>query len=310
MTRDVATNIERAVATVIDGKPASIRTVLTVLLAEGHILLEDVPGVGKTQLARAFAAAIGGSVHRIQFTPDLLPSDITGVSIYDQGTGRFDFKPGPVFSNIVIADEINRASPKTQSALLECMEEGQVTVDGITHELPKPFMVIATQNPIDMDGTYALPEAQRDRFMARVELGYPDADAELHMVRARKTRTPLSEIDTVIADDEFRAEIETAHAVRAHELVERYAVNLTRATREHPDVRLGASPRATLQLVRAAKARAHVEGRDWLSPDDVKRLAVDVLPHRLLLHDQAAGIAEANGVVRNVLESTPAPRPR
>ncbi|QCR19763.1 AAA family ATPase [Agrococcus sp. SGAir0287] len=307
---ELAEAIEGAVGTVIDGKPDEIRTVLTVLLAEGHILLEDVPGVGKTQLARAFAAAIGGSVHRIQFTPDLLPSDITGVSIYDQRVGRFEFTPGPVFSNIVIADEINRASPKTQSALLECMEEGQVTVDGVTHELPRPFMVIATQNPIDMDGTYALPEAQRDRFMVRLQLGYPDADAELRMVQARKTHTPLADLRTVVSSDEFQREIDVAHAVRAHELVEQYAVRLVRATREQQVVRIGASPRATLQLLRAAKARAHLAGRDWLSPDDVKSLARQVLPHRILLHDQAASIDDARAVVDRVLDTTPAPRAR
>lgn len=308
--REMAERIERAVGTVIDGKPEQIRTVLTVLLAEGHILLEDVPGVGKTQLARAFAAAIGGSVHRIQFTPDLLPSDITGVSIYDQSQRGFEFKHGPVFSNIVIADEINRASPKTQSALLECMEEGQVTVDGITHDLPTPFMVIATQNPIDMDGTYALPEAQRDRFMARLRLGYPDEEAELTMVRARQDHAPLADVETVIDADAFRAEIDAAHAVRVHDLIDRYAVAIVRATREHDDVRLGASPRSTLQLVRAAKASAHILGRDWLSPDDVKMLARDVLPHRLLLHDQTAGIERAREIVDLVLEVVPAPRTR
>lgn len=302
--------VAAAVNTVIDGKPDEVATVLTVLLAEGHILLEDVPGVGKTQLARAFAAAIGGTVHRIQFTPDLLPSDITGVSIYDQGTGEFEFKPGPVFSNIVIADEINRASPKTQSALLECMAEGQVTVDGVTHVLPRPFMVIATQNPIDMDGTYALPEAQRDRFMARLEIGYPDADAELRMVRARKTATPLDRLDAVVDIAGFLAEIDAAHEVRAHELVEAYAVQIVRSTREHPDVRLGASPRATLQLIRAAKARAHLDGREWLSPYDVKLLASRVLPHRLLLRDGTASIERASAIVGRVLESTPAPRAR
>ncbi|GAA2174325.1 MoxR family ATPase [Agrococcus versicolor] len=307
---DFADAVEGAVGTVIDGKPEEIRTVLTVLLAEGHILLEDVPGVGKTQLARAFAAAIGGSVHRIQFTPDLLPSDITGVSIYDQRAGRFEFTPGPVFSNVVIADEINRASPKTQSALLECMEEGQVTVDGVTHELPRPFMVIATQNPIDMDGTYALPEAQRDRFMVRLQLGYPDESAELRMVQARKTHTPLADLDTVVSSDAFLHEVDAAHAVRAHELVEQYAVRLVRATREQQVVRVGASPRATLQLLRAAKARAYLEGRDWLSPDDVKLLARRVLPHRILLHDQAATIDDALRVVDRVLDTTPAPRAR
>ncbi|GAA3604539.1 AAA family ATPase [Agrococcus terreus] len=303
----VGDRIEEAVASVIAGKRTEIRTVLTVLLAEGHVLLEDVPGVGKTQLARAFAAAIGGTVRRIQCTPDLLPSDITGLSMLDQATGELRFQPGPVFANIVIADEINRASPKTQAALLECMAEGQVTVDGITHRLPSPFLVVATQNPVDMEGTFALPEAQRDRFMARLELGYPDLDAELAMVQARETAQPLDAVRPVADEAAFRAEIEAAHAVRAHELVERYAVRISRATREHPEVRLGASPRATLQLVRAAKARAHLEGRDWLSPDDVKALASAVLPHHLVLHDPQARIEDAQRIVAHALAQTVAP---
>ncbi|RWR17371.1 ATPase, partial [Agrococcus lahaulensis] len=240
-------------------------------------------------------------------TPDLLPSDITGMSVLDQGTGELRFQPGPVFANIVIADEINRASPKTQAALLECMAEGQVTVDGVTHRLPTPFLVVATQNPIDMEGTYALPEAQRDRFMVRLEVGYPDEAAELAMVQARETAQPLDAVRPVTTLDEFRADIAAAHAVRAHELVERYAVRLARATREHADVRLGASPRATLQLVRAAKARAHLLGRDWLSPDDVKALAAHVLPHHLVLHDPHARHEDARAVVAQALAGTVAP---
>jgi MoxR-like ATPase len=299
--------IERAVASVISGKADEIRTVLTVLLAEGHVLLEDVPGVGKTQLARAFAAAIGGTVRRIQCTPDLLPSDITGMSVLDRTTGELRFQPGPVFANIVIADEINRASPKTQAALLECMAEGQVTVDGVTHALPTPFLVVATQNPIDMEGTYALPEAQRDRFMARIELGYPDQDAELAMVQAREVAQPLDAVRPATTERQFREEIGIARAVRAHELVERYAVRLARATRGHAEVRLGASPRATLQLVRAAKARAHLLGRDWLSPDDVKELAVHVLPHHLVMHDPHARHDDARRVVAHALATTIAP---
>ncbi len=303
----VGETIERAVASVISGKREEIRTVLTVLLAEGHVLLEDVPGVGKTQLARAFAAAIGGTVRRIQCTPDLLPSDITGMSVLDQRAGELRFQPGPVFANIVIADEINRASPKTQAALLECMAEGQVTVDGVTHILPKPFLVVATQNPIDMEGTYALPEAQRDRFMARLELGYPDEDAEHAMVSARETAQPLDAVRAVTTEEAFQAEIDLARAVRAHELVERYAVRISRATRAHPDVRLGASPRATLQLVRAAKAHAHLNGRDWLSPDDVKALASHVLPHHLVMHDPHARYEDHRAVVAQALAKTVAP---
>ncbi|WP_430593472.1 AAA family ATPase [Humidisolicoccus flavus] len=305
-----AGRIEREVQKVIDGKNHVITAALTVLLAEGHLLVEDVPGVGKTQLARALAAAIGGTVHRIQFTPDLLPSDITGVSIYDQTTREFEFKPGPIFSNIVIADEINRASPKTQSALLECMEEGQVTVDGTTYPLPKPFLVVATQNPIDMEGTYALPEAQRDRFMARLAIGYPDEDAELHMVQARERRAPLESVERALDDDALLALIDRVHEVRTHELVERYAVALSRATRTHPRVKVGASPRATLQLIRAAKAAAIIDGRSWLAPDDVKRLARVVLPHRLVMNDGVFGIDQALAAVEDVLAQVIAPRVR
>ena len=310
MTAPFAEAIEREVAKVIDGKPEQIRTVLTVLLAGGHVLLEDVPGVGKTQLARAFAVAIGGTVHRIQFTPDLLPSDITGVSVYDRETKHFVFHEGPVFSNIVIGDEINRASPKTQSALLECMEEAQVTIDGQTHTLPKPFMVIATQNPFDMDGTFALPEAQRDRFMARLEIGYPDAAAELQMVQSRKRDAPIDSLRAVTDLNRFAEEMRRAREVYQHEAVERYAVLVVRATRDLHNVRLGASPRSTLQLMRAAKARAHIDGRDWVSPDDVRVLAPLVLSHRLVMRDAEVGYEEASRAVEQAVASVPPPAVR
>ena len=308
MSGEFAARIEREVAQVIDGKPEQIRTVLTVLLAGGHVLLEDVPGVGKTQLARAFATAIGGSVHRIQFTPDLLPTDITGVTIFDSEHRRFVFHAGPVFSNIVIGDEINRASPKTQSALLECMEEGQVTIDGETHTLPKPFMVIATQNPYDMDGTFVLPEAQRDRFMARLELGYPDEAAEIAMVRNRQRSAPIDSVSPVTDLAEFAQHMQAAAAVHADERVERFAVNIVRATRELPEVRLGASPRSTLQLVRAAKAAAYIDGRDWLSPEDVRELAPLILSHRLVMRDSGAGYGDATEAVHIALAAAMAPR--
>ena len=310
MTADFAAEIEREVGRVIDGKPEQIRTVLTVLLAGGHVLLEDVPGVGKTQLARAFAVAIGGSVHRIQFTPDLLPSDITGVSVYDRDTRAFVFHPGPVFSNIVIGDEINRASPKTQSALLECMEESQVTIDGQTHRLPTPFMVIATQNPYDMDGTFALPEAQRDRFMARLELGYPDEASELQMVRSRKRDAPIDSAQPVTDLQQFAQHMQRAREVYQHEAVEQYAVRVVRATRNLANVRLGASPRSTLQLMRAAKARAYIDGRDWVSPDDVRTLAPLVLSHRLVMRDTDAGYEEATVAVERALEMVAPPAVR
>lgn len=310
MTADFAAAIEREVGKVIDGKPEQIRTVLTVLLAGGHVLLEDVPGVGKTQLARAFAVAIGGTVHRIQFTPDLLPSDITGVSVYDRDAKQFVFHEGPVFSNIVIGDEINRASPKTQSALLECMEESQVTIDGQTHTLPKPFMVIATQNPYDMDGTFALPEAQRDRFMARLEIGYPDESAELHMVQSRKRDAPIDSLRSVTDLQQFSAHMTRAREIYQHEAVEQYAVRVVRATRNLANVRLGASPRSTLQLMRAAKARAYIDGRDWVSPDDVRVLAPLVLSHRLVMRDTDAGYDEASAAVEHAVAQVPPPAVR
>jgi MoxR-like ATPase len=275
-------DIMSAIETVIDGKRTAIETTLTVLLAEGHLLIEDVPGVGKTMLARALARSVDCSVSRIQFTPDLLPADITGVSVFNQSEREFEFKPGPVFANIVIGDEINRASPKTQSALLESMEERQVTVDGKTYLLATPFTVVATQNPIEMEGTYALPEAQRDRFMARISMGYPDPASEIAMLRTRATSSPLDSVDPIVTTSQLASMIATARAVFASPAVEQYAVAISQATRRDSELRLGASPRATLQLVRAAKARAALDGRDFVLPDDINALAVTVLGHRLI----------------------------
>jgi MoxR-like ATPase len=270
------------VSRVIDGKPDAVRSALVVLLAEGHLLIEDVPGVGKTMLARALAATVEATVRRIQFTPDLLPSDVTGVSVFNPGEREFEFKPGAVFANIVIADEINRSSPKTQSALLEAMEEGQVTVDGRTHPLPDPFLVVATQNPLEMEGTYALPEAQRDRFMMRISMGYPDAAAEAQMLRERDSANPLVSVRPVTDAGSVRALISWARRVHVSAAVEQYAVALAQATRVHPDLRLGASPRATLQLVRAAKVWAALDGRAFVIPDDISALLVPVFAHRLI----------------------------
>jgi MoxR-like ATPase len=279
---DVARQVSNAIQTVISGKPSVIRLALTVLLAEGHILIEDVPGVGKTQLAKALAKSIDCSVRRVQFTPDLLPSDITGVSAFNQELREFEFKPGPIFANIVLGDEINRASPKTQSALLESMEESQVTVDGSTYQLDPPFMVIATQNPIEMEGTYPLPEAQRDRFMTRISIGYPEPAAELAMLDSHGAGSPLDQLKPVAHASDVRALVAAVREVHVSESIRRYIIDLVNATRNSPELRLGASPRAALHLLRASRAQAALDDRDFVIPDDVQSLAVPVLAHRLL----------------------------
>jgi len=274
--------VRQAIESVIEGKRSSIDLALVVLLAEGHLLVEDVPGVGKTMLAKALGRSIACSVRRVQFTPDLLPSDITGVSVFNQETRDFEFKPGGIFANIVVGDEINRASPKTQSAMLESMEERQVSVDGTTYLLEAPFMVVATQNPIEMEGTYPLPEAQRDRFMARIQMGYPAPNAELDMLETHGTRDPLAVLDPVTDGPTIRGLIEAVKTVYLSPAVKHYLVQIVNATRNSRDLRLGASPRATLQLLRASRAFAALSGRDYVSPDDVAALAVSVLAHRVL----------------------------
>jgi MoxR-like ATPase len=300
----IASNIER----VIQGKRSPIEQILLCLVSEGHVLIEDVPGVGKTLLAKSLARSIDCDFNRIQFTPDLLPSDVTGVSIWDRQVSQFVFKPGAIFANIVVGDEINRASPKTQAALLEAMEERQVTVDGVTRPLAPPFMVVATQNPIEHEGTYPLPEAQLDRFMMRVAVGYPTRDKELEMLDTHGLRSSFPDLNPVVAASELQAMIEVARHVQVTAAIKGYIIDVAEATRRHPEVLLGASPRSALYLQRAARARAASEARDYVIPDDVKNLAPPVLEHRLALRPEAQmrGVAAAE-VVSSVLSGLRVP---
>jgi MoxR-like ATPase len=271
------------ISRVIVGKNRTIELLLVALLAEGHVLLEDVPGVAKTLLAKSLAKCIGGSFNRVQFTPDLLPSDITGFNVYDQKTGRFAFHSGPVITHVLLADEINRTIPRTQSSLLECMEERQVTVDGQTHPLPAPFFVMATQNPIELEGTFPLPEAQLDRFLLKTRLGYPDRDEEIRILERFRESDPLEQLNAVATPDDITKLQQARRGILVSEPVRDYIADMVRATRDHPAVRFGASPRGSLGLMRAAQARATLQGREYILPDDVKYLACPVLAHRLIL---------------------------
>ena len=295
-------NIIENVEKVIVGKRDSVELAVVGLLCKGHLLIEDVPGVGKTMLARSLAKSIGCEFSRVQFTADMLPSDITGVSIYNQASQDFEYRPGPIIAQVVLADEINRATPKTQSALLEAMEEKQVTVDGVTHYLPDPFMVFATQNPIEYDGTFRLPEAQLDRFLLRIQLGYPDIENEIDVLDRQQFGHPLIELETVVAAADVLAAQQTIQHVHIAADVKRYIVEIASRTREHPEVYLGASPRGSLALYRASQAQAALRGRDFVLPDDIKSLAVPALAHRIILGPGARlKNLTADDIVRSVL---------
>ncbi|HEY7452209.1 MAG TPA: MoxR family ATPase [Candidatus Limnocylindria bacterium] len=299
-------NIER----VIVGKHAEVRLAMVSLLCEGHILIEDVPGVGKTMLAKALSRSIGCTFRRIQFTPDLLPSDVTGLSIFNQKTQDFEFRPGPIMAQVVLADEINRATPKTQSALLECMEERQATIDGVSYEMPTPFLVIATQNPIEYEGTFALPEAQLDRFLLRIRLGYPKPMEELVILDEQKRLHPIESIQQVLSLEELRQMQAGIKEIYVDQAVADYIIRLVGATREHADVYLGASPRGSLHLYKAAQALAAISGRDYVIPDDVKQLAVPVLGHRLIVRSQASlREVDNDAIVREILTTVPIAEP-
>jgi MoxR-like ATPase len=311
IVRDFADKVIKNVEKVIVGKRNSVEATLLALLCQGHVLIEDVPGTGKTILARAVALSIGCSFRRIQFTPDMLPSDVTGVSVYNQKTHEFEFRPGPVFAQIVLTDEINRATPKTQSALLEAMDERQVTVDGQTYPMEKPFLVLATQNPIEYEGTFPLPEAQLDRFLLRIHMGYPDKSSEIAILGAQQYAHPITTLEQVVSQEELLAAQEAVKQVYVDELIKEYVINLAIATRNHPDVYLGVSPRGSLALYRTSQALASIRQRDYVIPDDVKYLAEPTMAHRLII-SPAARIKniDPKEVVQDILASVPVPGAR
>ena len=304
LAREIVQNVEK----VIVGKTEAVELVVVALISRGHALIEDVPGVGKTMLARSVARSVGCEFSRIQFTPDLLPSDVTGISFYNQKTSEFEFREGPILSQIVLADEINRATPKTQSALLEAMAENQVTVEGITHTLPDPFMVMATQNPIEYEGTFPLPEAQLDRFFLRVKVGYPTSDQEITILNNQIQVEPIDNLSAVTGPKEIIQLQKAARAIPVHDLIKEYSVALTKATRDHTDTSLGVSPRASLALMRGSQARSMIDGRDFVSPNDVKAIAAAVMGHRLII-SPAARMRGLTGddLVAEVLQSVPVP---
>ncbi len=306
LVETTADNVER----VVIGKRREVELVMTALLCKGHVLIEDVPGVGKTVLTKAIARSIGSSYKRIQFTPDLLPSDITGVNVYNQQKSVFEFRPGPIVSQMVLADEINRATPKTQAALLEAMEEAQVTIDGATHMLPQPFLVLATENPIDYEGTFPLPEAQLDRFMIRIALGYPGRQGELEMLDRQHQRHPLETLRQVTTIDDLRTAQDAVKTVHVAHSIREYIVTLVEATRKHDEVFLGASPRGSIALFNASRAWAAVRGRDFVLPDDVKFLAVPTLAHRIIVGPSARMQGyDSRSVMNDLLRTIPIPQP-
>lgn len=300
--QNITTNVEK----VIVGKKASIELIMVALLCEGHVLIEDVPGVGKTMLARAVATSMGGGFKRLQCTPDLLPNDVTGVSVFNQQTSSFEFHPGPVFVNILLADEINRATPRTQSALLEAMQEQQVTVDGVTRQLPRPFLVLATQNPIEYEGTFPLPEAQLDRFLMEVSLGYPNRQEERTIIEHLRREHPINHLGQVVKSDNLLVFQKQVWEVFVDETLQDYVVNLVESTRSHPDLALGASPRASLALFKTSQALAAIRGRDHVIPDDIKYLASVTLAHRLIVRPEAELRGKnAKGIMKEILNAAP-----
>jgi len=309
--QDVASRVVENVERVIIGKHEEVEMALVAMLCRGHVLIEDVPGVGKTVLAKSLAKSIGCSFRRIQFTPDLLPSDVTGVSVFNQKTREFEFRPGPIMAQIVLVDEINRATPKTQSALLESMEERQVTVDDRTYKMPEPFLILATQNPIEYEGTFPLPEAQLDRFLMRISLGHPEPAEEIRILDAQQFIHPLETIEQVVAAEELLAAQEEVKAIHVDPLIKEYIVSVVNATRDYPDVYLGASPRGSLGLHKTGQALAAIRGRDYVVPDDIKVLAEPVLAHRLIVSPSARiKNVDTRYVVQDILTSVPVPGTR